>query len=213
MLNGHAGAAQRLQQCNNSTVEPMPSYSRLVVPVLTFLGLQGCQGLDGLAPPGGEPSRIIITAQSGSEVVLTKNVHGQFGTTQLPISASTEPGESVADAVLAEDLPSRRDAAATPPPESPVQSEEAEQLGEIRHEPWRVQPGETLFEAVSRFASRARHTAQKADPYPVWEITADASFTGEFEEALEWLMAGFAHSSPRPILSLYPNGIVRLEAE
>ncbi len=191
----------------------MPSHTHLLVPLLTVLGLQGCQGLDDLTPPGGERSRIIITAQSGSEVVLTKNVHGPSDVLQVQNPEGTEPGDSVFGAIPVDEHPSPRVESVAPAPDEPTPSGQTGRLGEIRDEPWRVQPGETLFEAVSRFATRAGRTAQKADRYPVWEITANASFSGGFEEALEWLMGGFAHASPRPVLSLYPNGIVRLEAE
>ena len=67
---------------------------------------------------------------------------------------------------------------------------------------------------VKRFAdSCGTDSAERPSSYPVWEITAEAAFSGEFEEALAWLMAGFEHTRPRPVLSIHSNDIVRLDAE
>ena len=186
----------------------MPRHTCLLISLLVALFVPGCQGLDGLAQTGEGRSRITISAQSGSEVVLTKNVHGSRSGEDMPsreLAAFDDVGRD-------ESLPVQPDTwnghvASTTAPTT------VRPLGEVRDEPWRVHPGETLFDTVSRFAERAGRTAQKAERYPVWEITAEAAFTGEFEAALAWLMAGFEHARPRPVLSLHSNGIVRLDAE
>ena len=164
--------------------------------LLAALSLAACQGTGGLAMPG--ESRIIITAEPGSEVVLNKHV-GDAAADDLPAADTPAPTAARPESVAP---------AATPAP-APAPS----RLGELRREPWRVHSGEALFDAVSRFATRTGRTALKDEPYPVWEITAAAAFNGEFEAALEWLMDGFGHVSPRPVLSLHPNGILRLAAE
>lgn len=145
--------------------------------------------------------------------MLTKNVHGSGPPLRAPDTESAFPGHARPEAPAPDVLPvpeERPDGDAAAPPTQPAA---IPRLGALRAEPWRVRPGEILFEAVSRFAIRAGRTAQKPETYPVWEITTEASFEGEFEAALEWLMAGFEHTNPRPILGLHPNGIVRLMAE
>ena len=191
-----------------SAIGPMPRHTCLLIPLLIALFLPGCQGLDGLAQTGEGRSRITISAQSGSEVVLTKNVNGPRSGEDTHASELA----ALADAGREEALPVQPDAANghVAPATLPTA---ARPLGEVRDRPWRVQPGKTLFNAVSRFAERAGRTAQKAERYPVWEITAAAAFSGEFEAALAWLMAGFEHTRPRPVLSIHSNGIVRLDAE
>ena len=185
----------------------------LLIPLLSTLFMGGCQGIQDLAPSDESRSRIVITAQSGSEVVLTKNVHGSGPPPRAPDAEAAFPLHALPGALAPDVLPlpeARPDDDAVALPTQPAA---IPPLGALRAEPWRVQPGETLFEAVSRFAIRAGRTAQKPETYPVWEITTEASFEGEFEAALEWLMAGFEHTNPRPVLSLHPNGIVRLMAE
>ncbi len=176
-----------------------------VLPVA--LAILGCGEMSEFASAGGERSRVVITAQSGSEVVLTKNVGGARTSAPPwigePVGDSLVPGALTPDADRAEAVAEEPDAgpAAAPP------------LGEVRERPWRVTDGETLFQAVSRFAGRAGYTARKPEQYPVWEVTVDASYSGEFEGALGWLMAGFEQADPRPVISLHPNRIVRLAAE
>ena len=205
--------AQLFRSRKNLPAGPMNKNSCLLIPLLSTLFLEGCQGIPGLVPPGEDRSRIVITAQSGSEVVLTKNVHGSGPPNRAPDPEAAFPEHARPGAAALDVLPvpeERPDGDAVTPPTQPAA---IPPLGALRAEPWRVRPGETLFEAVSRFAIRARRTAQKPETYPVWEITTEASFEGEFEAALEWLMAGFEHTNPRPVLSLHPNGIVRLMAE
>ena len=185
----------------------------LLIPLLSTLFMGGCQGIQGLAPSDESRSRIVITAQSGSEVVLTKNVHGSGPPPRAPDAEAAFPLHALPGAPAPDVLPLPEERPDDDAVALPTQPAAIPPLGALRAEPWRVHPGETLFEAVSRFAIRAGRTAQKPETYPVWEITTEASFEGEFEAALEWLMAGFEHTNPRPVLSLHPNGIVRLMAE
>ena len=151
-----------------------------------------------LCAAGQNRDRITITAQSGSEVVLTKNVHGDSPSERTPLPTFPEPRHDDVAAVAPDTvrtLPGAPDSDATP---LPVQGTAVAPLGDVRIEPWRVHQGETLFEAVSRFANRAGRTAQKSERYPIWEVTAEASFSGDFEAALEWLMGGFEHTVRAP---------------
>ena len=186
----------------------MPRHTYLLIALFVGPFLSGCQGLESLAPTDESRSRITISAQSGSEVVLTKNVHGSRRAEDAPSPALAAFGVARREEVL----PAQSDAGIEQGASTSVPTS-VRPLGEIRQEPWRVKPGETLFDAVKRFADRAGRTAQKAERYPVWEITAEAAFSGEFEEALAWLMAGFEHTRPRPVLSIHSNRIVRLDAE
>ena len=201
--------AQLFRSRKNLPAGPMNKNSCLLIPLLSTLFLEGCQGIPGLVPPGEDRSRIVITAQSGSEVVLTKNVHGSGPPNRAPDPEAAFPEHARPGAAALDVLPvpeERPDGDAVTPPHSAR-----------RHPPARRIACRALARAARRnpcsrpcraLQSAQGRTAQKPETYPVWEITTEASFEGEFEAALEWLMAGFEHTNPRPVLSLHPNGIV-----
>lgn len=193
------------------------------------------------AKSGGYPTtHIDITAEAGSEVVVSKYVglpDGGFGTETAPLDAELDaseipaftflptsldttpvpvevlesgtevlpPAGTITDAVI----PATVDIIEPPDPRPSLPVT----LGEIRIEPWAVHPGETLLDALQRFARRSGYSVQKAVGSTTWEITTPASFEGDFEGALNWLMTGFAHTDPRPVLTLHPNQVVRLSVE
>jgi len=216
-------------------IPALPPPKNLVGAMLA-LAFAGCSEL-AIPKRTADGDQIRITAQSGSEVVMNKYVGAD---SPKPAAGATPPRSPKAagplsdkdlDALLlplsadkpqAPRLEARSSApspAAPKPPPKPAVPKPAPAakppgpLGGVRRLPWHVRPGETLFKTVTRFAERAGHSAQKAEPFPVWEITVAASYSGDFRGALDWLMAGFAHADPRPVLRLHPNRILRLSAE
>ena len=158
--------------------------------------------------------RISITAEAGSEIVITKYGDTGAGATQLPSEITPLQDPDAAFAFL----PAARVEVDPPLPKPeiehlPLPSAGPVPLGTLRAEPWRVRAGETLIDAVRRFAQREGYTVRKPDPYPIWQITADAEYEGVFDDALLWLMRGFAHVDPHPILTLHPNRVIRLATE
>ena len=164
-----------------------------------------CAGCQYGAPPQrfgttGAKQPITITAQSGSEVVL----HKYAGLPNSPLPVSPLPAATAQTdqpAFLSGYQAGPSDAIASYP------------LGGLQNLPWITRPGETLTETLQRFVQREGYTFQRPNPYPVWEIQAQATFDGVFEDALQWLMQGFSHVSPRPVLTLHPNRVLRLNTE
>ncbi len=188
--------------------------------LLCFVASTGCQHESSALFNGPAPraaAQIQITAESGSEVVITKYASsGEGGQPEHTNSAQEilvrEPAAFLSSRTM---FPSKSPAtiSALADPTVPAFPETPAPLGNLRQRQWEVRAGETLYQAISRFAERAQHSAKKPQVLPVWEITADAAFEGEFVEALEWLMEGFAHTEPRPVLTVHPNRLILLTAE
>lgn len=183
----------------------------------------GCQHIPGHAGTTG-PSRIAITAEAGSEVVITKYGGGPPIPTQ-PSAAAPEmllpPLDRIDDPLpLEEPGPFAPPAALTAlqPSEAPAPgffpaAQLPMALGEIEEEVWSLDRGEPLVDAINRLRQQAGYALSAADGLPNWVITEPAEYRGEFRSMLAWLMAGFAHTVPRPVITMHPNSLLRLEAE
>lgn len=179
---------------------------------LVLVALTGCQ--QGLERQSPGTSRIAITAEAGSEVVITK--YGGAPSPTLQHAAEPELLLAPIDSISAP-LPLNE-----PPPlrqESTLASLQLESnpppmpLGRIEEEVWTLRQGETLSAAINRLRQRAGYALSADDDLPRWVITEPAEYRGDFRDMLVWLMDGFAHTVPRPVITLHPNSLLRLEAE
>ncbi len=193
----------------------------------------GCQHMPGpLAGSTSGSSRIAITAEAGSEVVINKYGGGQ----PVPPQPSAEVSEMLLHPLDRIDDPLPLD---EPGPFAPPARIEALQpretpasdlfaplprpaprpeplpmvLGEIKAKVWSLRRGEPLVEAIDRLRKDTGYALSAAEGLPNWVITEPAEYRGEFRDMLAWLVSGFAHTEPRPIITLHPNNLLRLEAE
>lgn len=88
-------------------------------------------------------------------------------------------------------------AAAGPAPSTPV---------------WSVRAGQNLSDIIREWGVQANRTVVWQTAHD-WPIVVDDQFEGSFDEALAWVLAGVADTSPRPSVQRFQNDSVRVLAE
>ena len=192
----------------------MSMQSNRIRALAILLPLCGCQ-TNAATPVAEHPiateARISVIAEAGSEVVITKYDRDDQVDPYAPSVLRTDYDLGAMEPVEARAVGLSSDPAT--PLLRPPALEPPTPLGVAEPRPWTVQSGDSLLATLTRFAAREGYRVEKAEPYPVWRLTTDAAFHGDFEEALEWLIAGFHHTAPRPALTLHPNRVIRLDSE
>ena len=87
-----------------------------------------------------------------------------------------------------------------------------------RAHPWRVIRGESLRETLRRWGQHAGvaifwETCAGPDSCLDWRNQVDAAFTGQFDDALVWLLEGHGEAEPRPVAVRSSNAAVRILAD
>ena len=77
---------------------------------------------------------------------------------------------------------------------------------------WTLKPGQTLQEVLTNWSVIAKYRVRMM-PNSVWRIEFSGSYSGEFVDALDWLLAGFAESNPRPTAVLHSNNVIEIKEQ
>lgn len=77
---------------------------------------------------------------------------------------------------------------------------------------WDVREGQTLGQVLNEWTVQAGYRLLPM-PEQSWRLGVSDEFTGEFEEALEWLLSGFAHANTRPVAIVHSNRVIEIKEE
>jgi len=96
--------------------------------------------------------------------------------------------------------------------QSPQEPVKAPELVEIALEEWSVREGQTLGDVLNDWTVRAGYRLL-AMPEQTWRLGVSDNFSGEFEDALDWLLSGFAHAASRPVAIVHSNRVIEIKED